>query len=467
MSIRLVVASLLLSAGSALAYVPPTDEQVTALITKVTEIKMPADAAGQQAAAKARADALREGLAAISLSETTLPQIEKLAISGILSGNGVALKELAPRLAELAKAPTVEGARAAEIGLGMQPPVVAGPPAGDTKADRDRAIAAANEARVAAMYSLYREALNHPGVVDLVKSGKGDYLIRLFAQLPPEVIKQNGLLPAMERLLVPEMSLDAVAAFGAVVVKVSMPEVVADKAERVRWLDKVAAVGQGVIDRTGAVPAERETMLRRARETVTRAKSAFARGELIDGPAPELGFSWSSDGQLKSLSELKGSVVVLEFWATSSAPCAATFPETRKIVERYEAAGSPVRVVGVTGLLGYHSKRKPEAPGQVVERISCKGDAAKEYGLMAEFVKDMKMNWTVAFSPDGFANPNFGVVGIPHVTIIDAAGKVRHNGLHPSNPKGIADKIDALLKEANLKAPGEPMPEPEGAKKVG
>jgi hypothetical protein len=53
------------------------------------------------------------------------------------------------------------------------------------------------------------------------------------------------------------------------------------------------------------------------------------------------------------------------------------------------------------------------------------------------------------------------------VTINDAAGRVRHNGLHPSNPKGIADKVDALLKEANLKAPGEPMAEPEAAKKAG
>ena len=37
-------------------------------------------------------------------------------------------------------------------------------------------------------------------------------------------------------------------------------------------------------------------------------------------PAPELHFKWSSDENLKTLSDLKGQVVVLDFWATYVAP---------------------------------------------------------------------------------------------------------------------------------------------------
>ena len=462
MNIRLIAASLILCAGTAFAFVPPTDEQVNALVEKVQGIKAPAnaDAAARQATAKERGDAIREGLASISLAEATLPQIEKLSAANVLSGNGAALNTLAPRLAELAKAPTVDGARAAELRIVLQPPYVSSTPA-STPAERTKA----NEARAAAFVPLYTEVLNHPAMLDLVKSGKGDRVILGFANLQPDAIKQGNLLASVERLLVPEMSIDALAGFGAVVIKVSDSKVVSDPAERNRMLDKIASVGQSVLDRTGTAAGSTEVMARRARETVLRAKSSFARGELMNGPAPEVSFTWSSDGKLKNISELKGNVVVLDFWATWCGPCVATFPKIHELVERYQTAGSPVKVIGVTSLQGFHMKRTADMKVKP-ERIDCKDDTSKEYGLMPEFMKDLNMNWTVAFTPDGCFNPNFGVNGIPHLVIIDAAGKVRHNGLHPANAKDVADKIDALLKEANLKAPAEPMPAPEKDKKV-
>lgn len=151
--------------------------------------------------------------------------------------------------------------------------------------------------------------------------------------------------------------------------------------------------------------------------------------------------------------------VIVDFWATWCGPCVASFPHIRDLVARYETAGSPVKIVGVTSLQGFHMKRNLEA-GNKPERIDCKGDAEKEYGLMPSFMKDMNMTWTVGFTPDGCFNPNFGVSGIPHLAIIDSAGKVRFNGLHPMHAKEVADDIDSLLKEANLKAPAEPMADP-------
>lgn len=50
-------------------------------------------------------------------------------------------------------------------------------------------------------------------------------------------------------------------------------------------------------------------------------------------------------------------------------------------------------------------------------------------------------------------NPDFGVRGIPHLAIIDPAGKVRFNALRPGKPEAIAEKIDALLNEFKLGAP--------------
>ena len=43
-----------------------------------------------------------------------------------------------------------------------------------------------------------------------------------------------------------------------------------------------------------------------------------------------------------------------------------------------------------------------------------------------------EMTWPVAFSKQPVFNPDYGVMGIPDVIIIDGKGIVRHVGLHPA-----------------------------------
>jgi hypothetical protein len=86
--------------------------------------------------------------------------------------------------------------------------------------------------------------------------------------------------------------------------------------------------------------------------------------------------------------------------------------------------------------------------------IDTEGDPQREYELMKEFMIAKDITWTVAFSKDNVFNPHFGVHGIPHLAILDAEGKVRYNGLHPSSPLvKKTEKIDALLNEADLAVP--------------
>jgi thiol-disulfide isomerase/thioredoxin len=175
----------------------------------------------------------------------------------------------------------------------------------------------------------------------------------------------------------------------------------------------------------------------------------YAKGQLLNHTAPAITFNWATDEKVKSLADLKGRVVVLDFWATWCGPCIASFPNVRELQKRYD--GYPVSIIGVTSIQGSHNDRKNN------QRIDTKDDPAKEKELMATFVKDMEMTWAVAFSDQEVFNPAYGVRGIPHVAIIDAAGKVRYNGLHPGGKlQEKAAKIDALLKEAGLPCP-EPM----------
>jgi len=176
-----------------------------------------------------------------------------------------------------------------------------------------------------------------------------------------------------------------------------------------------------------------------------RAAAEKAKSAVLGQPAPALDFIWSSRAGVKSLADLKGKVVVLDFWATWCGPCVASFPEIRELAAHYKDAD--VVVVGVTSLQG----RVLGLPGGPVD---CRNDPAKEKSALADFIKAKDMTWTVVVSAEDVFNPAYGVTGIPHMAIIAPDGTVRHNGLHPSSP--LAEKtalIDALLKETGRKLP--------------
>jgi len=161
---------------------------------------------------------------------------------------------------------------------------------------------------------------------------------------------------------------------------------------------------------------------------------------LIGKPAPELHFEWASRDGLATMADLRGKVVILDFWATWCGPCIRSFPDMRELVEHY--AGRNVEVVGVTSLQG-------AVHGLGAQPIDCDGNPAKEHGLMPEFMTKQQVTWTVAFSREKVFNPAWGVRGIPYLAIVAPDGTVRHAGLHPSMP--LAEKIaliDALLTES-------------------
>jgi len=135
--------------------------------------------------------------------------------------------------------------------------------------------------------------------------------------------------------------------------------------------------------------------------------------EAASGPkAPEIQAAYWLNTEPLTLADLRGKIVVLEFWATWCPPCRTTIPHLSKLYKTYKGRG--VVFISLT-----------DEPQETVE----------------PFVRKMNMPYPIGGgSPTGRA---YGVRGIPHAFIIDPSGRVVAHG-HPMG--GLEEAIERQLK---------------------
>ena len=142
---------------------------------------------------------------------------------------------------------------------------------------------------------------------------------------------------------------------------------------------------------------------------------------LVGLPAPSVKTTLL-DGAKFDLSEHKGKVVVLDFWATWCGPCVRALPELMKVTSSFPK-------------------------NQVVLVTINQGEKSKQ---IKKFLKQKKWeSLTVALDPKAVAGKSFKVEGIPQTVIIDKQGKVRHVhvGFSPNIGSRLKKEIQALLSE--------------------
>jgi thiol-disulfide isomerase/thioredoxin len=437
--IKATLASVALGWMVAIAAAPPTDEDITRAVETFADKSKALDRSDRQNYSRLVGETAKEALAGIGLSVLSVEQLRQLHRANVLSAAGMT-DAVGARLDALAADPGTDGAMAAALRLFYLPSTMV-PREEATDADRERAA----QARTVHQAAL-QQMTDHPALSAALAEGAGDVFTAV-GRVDRQVMAASGpQMLKLASLITPDFPAEAapqlVGFFDALA---RVEDIDAAGRERART-DIVAAlrVAQGKTD-----DENRSRALDRSLEYLD---GVFARGELVGRSSPPLDFAWSNHSDpLNSIADLKGKVVVLDFWATWCGPCIASFPNVRELQARY--AGYPVVILGVTSLQGSHIDR-PGGTSGATERIDTKDNPQQEYELMSQFVQQLDMTWPVAFSAQNVFNPDYGVRGIPHVAILDPQGVVRYRGMHPGGDKAEKhEKIDGLLREFNLPVP--------------
>lgn len=129
---------------------------------------------------------------------------------------------------------------------------------------------------------------------------------------------------------------------------------------------------------------------------VQKERTAASAQTLVGSPAPDFTLE-TLDGEPVSLSDLKGQVVVLDFWATWCPPCVRSLPELDRIYQ--EKSTDEIRIFAV----------------------NLKEDAAQ----VQKFLRSHSLSVPILLDKDGEAARKYNIHAIPQTIVIGKDGEVK------------------------------------------
>ena len=166
--------------------------------------------------------------------------------------------------------------------------------------------------------------------------------------------------------------------------------------------------------------------------TRTKAATAMADGTVQDPaksigiPAPEFTLK-DLDGKDVSMSDYKGKVVLVNFWATWCTPCLAEIPELIEMQNKYGPKGFVI-----LGLAMDEEGKSVVAPWVDKQRFDVSG-------------KQLPMNYPILLSNDATAGKFGGLIGYPTSVLITRDGKQLKRVTGPISAEEFSKAIESQL----------------------
>ena len=115
------------------------------------------------------------------------------------------------------------------------------------------------------------------------------------------------------------------------------------------------------------------------------------------------------------MSDLKGQVVYVDFWASWCTPCRKSFPWMNNLHERFAKQGLKIIAVNVD----------------------------KDKALVDQFLKAYPANFTVAYDPEGKLASKLGLKGMPSSYVFDRRGNLKTS--HIGFRKKDIEKLESII----------------------
>lgn len=109
------------------------------------------------------------------------------------------------------------------------------------------------------------------------------------------------------------------------------------------------------------------------------------------------------DGEMHSLNDFRGKVVMLNFWATWCPPCRREMPSMQRLYEKYRERGLAVVAV--------NQFEDPDLVFEFTGRLS------------------LEPTFTILFDRESRVSEQYGVKGLPTTYLLDKTGKIQYRAI--------------------------------------
>ncbi len=125
----------------------------------------------------------------------------------------------------------------------------------------------------------------------------------------------------------------------------------------------------------------------------------------------------SLEGEVARLSDFRGKVVLLDFWATWCGPCKVQMKNLKEL--RYLVNEDEVIIISI--------------------------DVGEGKGVVQEFVTEEEVDWLVLLDPKGSTAKSYRIRAIPTLFIIDKEGLIKEKYVGITSVETLLSTIEALI----------------------